>query len=343
MSASVTEIAKNTSEAARASRRRPQRVAEETNRTVATGESSIEIGQSSRSSRPSWNRPTLLRAQRHDRSGQRAKPAGLRGRRERSEGAGQADGGGDRGHQPEDRRHPERHARRQTAIEEISGSSPRSTSSRTRSRARSEQSATTNEIARNASEAATGSTEIRATSRTSRSRQATARPEGASNTLTAAQELSKLAGDPRCWSRRPTFTKLEAARLRTGPLDHMRLIIDDLWPCGDASRPTCRAAGDPERRRGRPGRREVLGKREGLKSRRLDWDMPRMNGTDFVRHVKKDPRWQNMKLVMVTAHVNPDDIMEVPHHGRRRLPHEARVFGDDRRQVPHPRTRRLTA
>ena len=29
-----------------------------------------------------------------------------------------------------------------------------------------------------------------------------------------------------------------------------------------------------------------------------------------MRHVKKDPRWQNMKLVMVTAHVNPDDIME---------------------------------
>lgn len=42
----------------------------------------------------------------------------------------------------------------------------------------------------------------------------------------------------------------------------------------------------------------------------VDWDKPRMNGMDFVRHVKKDPRWQNMKLVMVTAHVNPDDIMD---------------------------------
>ncbi|MBK7369432.1 MAG: response regulator [Candidatus Eisenbacteria bacterium] len=55
---------------------------------------------------------------------------------------------------------------------------------------------------------------------------------------------------------------------------------------------------------------EVLEREGEFEVALVDWDMPRMNGMDFVRHVKKDPRWQNMKLVMVTAHVNPDDIME---------------------------------
>ncbi len=55
---------------------------------------------------------------------------------------------------------------------------------------------------------------------------------------------------------------------------------------------------------------EVLEREGEFEVALVDWDMPRMNGMEFVRHVKQDPRWQNMKLVMVTAHVNPDDIME---------------------------------
>ncbi len=55
---------------------------------------------------------------------------------------------------------------------------------------------------------------------------------------------------------------------------------------------------------------EVLEREGDFEVALVDWDMPRMNGMDFVRHVRKDARWQNMKLVMVTAHVNPDDIME---------------------------------
>ena len=55
---------------------------------------------------------------------------------------------------------------------------------------------------------------------------------------------------------------------------------------------------------------EVLEREGEFEVALVDWDMPRMNGMQFVRHVKQDGRFANMKLVMVTAHVNPDDIME---------------------------------
>lgn len=54
---------------------------------------------------------------------------------------------------------------------------------------------------------------------------------------------------------------------------------------------------------------EVLEREGEFEVALVDWDMPRMNGVEFVRHVRSDPRWQGMKLIMVTAHVDPDDIM----------------------------------
>jgi two-component system chemotaxis response regulator CheY len=40
----------------------------------------------------------------------------------------------------------------------------------------------------------------------------------------------------------------------------------------------------------------------------VDWDMPRMNGIQFVMRVRADLKHRHMKLVMVTAHVNFEDI-----------------------------------
>lgn len=42
----------------------------------------------------------------------------------------------------------------------------------------------------------------------------------------------------------------------------------------------------------------------------VDWDMPNMNGVEFVKAVREDARWAGMKLVMVTAHINQEDIVE---------------------------------
>ena len=55
---------------------------------------------------------------------------------------------------------------------------------------------------------------------------------------------------------------------------------------------------------------DVLGRDGAFDVALVDWDMPRMNGMEFVRAVRADDRWSNMKLVMVTAHISQDDIVE---------------------------------
>jgi two-component system chemotaxis response regulator CheY len=35
----------------------------------------------------------------------------------------------------------------------------------------------------------------------------------------------------------------------------------------------------------------------------VDWDMPRMDGIEFVTRVRANPRWGGLKLLMVTANV----------------------------------------
>ena len=37
----------------------------------------------------------------------------------------------------------------------------------------------------------------------------------------------------------------------------------------------------------------------------VDWNMPEMNGIDFVKAVRANPRDQNVKLVMVTTETEP--------------------------------------
>jgi len=42
----------------------------------------------------------------------------------------------------------------------------------------------------------------------------------------------------------------------------------------------------------------------------VDWDMPRMNGLEFVKAVRADPAYADMKLLMVTSHTTMDDVAE---------------------------------
>lgn len=37
----------------------------------------------------------------------------------------------------------------------------------------------------------------------------------------------------------------------------------------------------------------------------VDWNMPVMNGLEFVKHVRADPKFTSMKLVMVTTESEP--------------------------------------
>ena len=40
----------------------------------------------------------------------------------------------------------------------------------------------------------------------------------------------------------------------------------------------------------------------------VDWNMPEMNGIDFVKEVRSDPRNERMKLVMVTTETEPSKM-----------------------------------
>jgi two-component system chemotaxis response regulator CheY len=42
----------------------------------------------------------------------------------------------------------------------------------------------------------------------------------------------------------------------------------------------------------------------------VDWDMPRMTGIEFIRHVRALPRWAELKLLVVTAHIGHADVVE---------------------------------
>ncbi len=47
----------------------------------------------------------------------------------------------------------------------------------------------------------------------------------------------------------------------------------------------------------------------------VDWDMPRMSGLEFVRHVRADARWAGLKLLMVTARNEGGDILSALEQG----------------------------
>lgn len=42
----------------------------------------------------------------------------------------------------------------------------------------------------------------------------------------------------------------------------------------------------------------------------VDWDMPRMNGIEFVKAVRADAKYNDTKLLMVTSHNAMEDVGE---------------------------------
>lgn len=40
----------------------------------------------------------------------------------------------------------------------------------------------------------------------------------------------------------------------------------------------------------------------------VDWNMPNMNGLEFIRHIRKDGSFQNMYIVMVTTEVEMHQV-----------------------------------
>jgi two-component system, chemotaxis family, chemotaxis protein CheY len=47
----------------------------------------------------------------------------------------------------------------------------------------------------------------------------------------------------------------------------------------------------------------------------VDWNMPRMNGLDFVKSVRRDQNYKNMVLMMVTSETEPRQMVRALHAG----------------------------
>ncbi len=56
---------------------------------------------------------------------------------------------------------------------------------------------------------------------------------------------------------------------------------------------------------------EQLEKNAPLDLALVDWDMPRMNGLEFVEAVRANPSYAEMKRLMVTSHNTLEDMGEV--------------------------------
>lgn len=42
----------------------------------------------------------------------------------------------------------------------------------------------------------------------------------------------------------------------------------------------------------------------------VDWDMPRMTGIEFLKEVRSCSEYEHMKIMMVTSHNKPEDLMQ---------------------------------
>ena len=55
---------------------------------------------------------------------------------------------------------------------------------------------------------------------------------------------------------------------------------------------------------------EVVRKSDPFVVALVDWDMPRMNGLDFVKAIRADPAHADLKLMMVTAQSSLTAVVE---------------------------------
>jgi len=53
---------------------------------------------------------------------------------------------------------------------------------------------------------------------------------------------------------------------------------------------------------------EQLNRHPSVELAMVDWDMPRMNGLEFVKAVRAEGKFANLKLMMVTSHNAMEDI-----------------------------------
>lgn len=42
----------------------------------------------------------------------------------------------------------------------------------------------------------------------------------------------------------------------------------------------------------------------------VDWDMPQMTGIEFLKEVRACPEYEHLKVMMVTSHNKPEDLMQ---------------------------------
>lgn len=64
----------------------------------------------------------------------------------------------------------------------------------------------------------------------------------------------------------------------------------------------------------------------------VDWNMPEMDGLEFIRSVRGNDRYSDMVVLMVTTETESDQMLRAERR-RRRIPHEAFPEGRSHRQI----------
>ena len=65
----------------------------------------------------------------------------------------------------------------------------------------------------------------------------------------------------------------------------------------------------------------------------VDWNMPEMDGLEFIKAVRRDGRYSGMVILMVTTETEPEQMLRAFERRSRRVPHEAVYEGRTGRQT----------
>ena len=204
-----------------------------------------------------------------------------------------------------------------------------------------EQTVTTNEIGRNVAEAAKGTNEIAknisgvaeaAQSTTAGTRR---HREGARALSQMAAQLQTLVGRIHGLKRAADAadrrrSAASAGRLTKGSCIHEgdgcgRLAGRPADSCQDLERTRFRGVAGGQRQRGAG---LIAGQGDQLSLILVDWNMPGMNGLDFVRQVRCDPAMASVVLVMVTTETEIEQMVTALDGRGQRVRHEAFHQGD---------------